>query len=198
MTIAREKLKFNNVHSYGRFLAHVNLALGDSGVAAWEAKYRFLIARPITYIRQKGVDSSPEGSSDPQWTPLGAPATNGGADGRNLSPPFPAYPSGHAVFGGALFQMIREYYTENGVTDDGFEFLSDEYNGLNYTPGKEDVPRGSVKVKFNSLAEAEEENGQSRIWLGIHWKFDKEEGIDQGKRLSNFVYKNSLKVLPAP
>jgi hypothetical protein len=30
---------------------------------------------------------------------------------------------------------------------------------------------------FSSLSQAEEENGQSRIYLGIHWSFDKTEGI---------------------
>ena len=34
--------------------------------------------------------------------------------------------------------------------------------------------------RFKSLSEAEEENGQSRIYLGIHWSFDKREGIRPG------------------
>ena len=44
---------------------------------------------------------------DPTFTPLGAPASN--LIGPNFTPPFPAYPSGHAGFGGAIFETIRRF-----------------------------------------------------------------------------------------
>ena len=40
---------------------------------------------------------------------------------------------------------------------------------------------------FSSLSEAEEESGQSRIYLGIHWAFDKTAGIAQGRRIADYV-----------
>ncbi len=43
---------------------------------------------------------------------------------------------------------------------------------------------------FNSLSQAEEENGQSRIYLGIHWSFDKTAGITQGRQVANHVFAN--------
>lgn len=39
--------------------------MADSGISAWDAKYHFLIARPITYLRSADADDTPEGGRDP-------------------------------------------------------------------------------------------------------------------------------------
>jgi hypothetical protein len=36
-------------------------------------------------------------------------------------------------------------------------------------------------------------NGQSRIYLGIHWAFDKTEGIAQGRRVANYIYDKAFR-----
>ena len=41
-------------------------------------------------------------------------------------------------------------------------------------------PRPLLPRSFTNFSQAEEENGQSRIYLGIHWSFDKTAGITQG------------------
>jgi hypothetical protein len=45
---------------------------------------------------------------------------------------------------------------------------------------------------YQSFSQAEEENGQSRIYLGIHWQFDKTEGIAVGRRAANYVFQRGL------
>ena len=69
-------------------------------------------------------DGNPDTLGDPNFMPLGAPGSN--LNGPNFTPPFPAYPSGHAGFGGALFQILRRFY---GTDDIAFTFVSDEFNG---------------------------------------------------------------------
>ena len=44
---------------------------------------------------------------------------------------------------------------------------------------------------FPNLSEAEEVNGQSRTYLGIHREFDKTEGILQGRHIADFLSVNA-------
>jgi hypothetical protein len=176
-----------------RLLALVNTAMADAGVAIWESKYFYAYWRPITGIREADEGTGPTGAGDgnpgttgdPEFSPLGAPASN--LVGPNFTPPFPAYPSGHAGFGGALFQTLRRFY---GTDQIAFTFVSDEFNGV--TLDDQGNPRPLIPRSFASLSEAEEENGQSRIYLGIHWSFDKTEGIAQGRRVADAVFRRAF------
>lgn len=169
-----------------RMLALLNVSMADAGVASWDTKYFYNIARPITAIRKGNIDGNSKTVGDPTWTPLGAPATN--LNGPNFTPPFPAYVSGHATFGGALFQTLRNVFGTDAIS---FSFVSDELNGV--TPGNDGVPRPMRPRYFKSLSEAEEENGQSRVYLGIHWKMDKVEGIKMGRTVANYIHLNRFR-----
>jgi hypothetical protein len=176
-----------------RLFALVHTAMADAGIAIWESKFHYKVWRPVTGIRESDPGTGPTGSGDgnsqtegdPTFSPLGAPASN--LTGPNFTPPFPAYPSGHAGFGGALFQMLRNVYGTDRVA---FTFVSDELNGV--TVGNDGKVRPLVPRSFESFSQAEEENGQSRIYLGIHWSYDKSEGIAQGRRVADYVYRNAF------
>jgi membrane-associated phospholipid phosphatase len=179
-----------------RLLALANVAMADAGIAVWESKYFYDYWRPVTGIREADAGTGPTGAGDgnpattgdPSFTPLGAPASN--LAGVNFTPPFPAYPSGHAGFGGALFQTLRRFYGTDALA---FTFLSDEFNGK--TIDSEGNLRPVRRRSFTSLSQAEEENGQSRIYLGIHWSFDKTEGIAQGRGVADLVFESIFEPL---
>lgn len=179
----------NSVAENARLLALVNVAMADAGIAAWETKYFYGFWRPVTGIREADAGGGPSGLGDGNaatlgdaaWSPLGAPADNSG--NTNFTPPFPAYVSGHATFGGALFEVLRDFYGTDVIP---FTFVSDEFNGI--TTDQLGATRPLLPRTFATLSQAEEENGQSRIYLGIHWRFDKVEGIRMGRSIADLVF----------
>ena len=96
----------------------------------------------------------------------------------DFTPGFPAYPSGHATFGAAAFQTARFFFRRKLGQSFGdrapdtlmFDFVSDEHNGEN--KGSNRLARAKHRRKFASLWRAMIENSISRVYLGVHWRFD--------------------------
>ncbi|KAK4163735.1 phosphatidic acid phosphatase type 2/haloperoxidase [Cladorrhinum sp. PSN259] len=173
-----------NNADFARLFALCNAAMADAGIFAWKEKFTFEFWRPLSGIREH-----PSGLGDPFFQTVGAPETN--KNETSFKPPFPAYPSGHATFGAAFFHMARLYFKQrddldfelDGPDDIKVEYVSDELNGISRDlrepydatrPIEEQV--GTVRtrypIKFPSLWSLIQQNALSRIWLGVHWRFD--------------------------
>ncbi len=72
-----------------------------------------------------------------------------------------------------------------------FTFVSDEYNGTGFDPRNGglsvDNIRPFVPVRYRSLLEAQQENGRSRVFNGVHWEPDDTEGQRLGTQIVNFT-----------
>jgi membrane-associated phospholipid phosphatase len=158
--------------------ALANVAMADAAIAAWESKYFYQYVRPVTAIRNASKETA-------SWYPLGAPNTN--TKGPNFTPPFPAYPSAHASIGGALFEILRKFWPDRTP----FLFVSDEWNGKN--SDVDGYRRPFWPIYFNSFREAEKENAQSRIYIGIHWQFDADRGIEQGNLVGDYLFRHAFR-----
>jgi vanadium chloroperoxidase len=166
-----------------RLFALINVAMADAGILAWDQKYIHDFWRPVVGIREHDVSMGPTGQGNndideecqPDWLPLGAPSTN--STNKNVTPNFPAYPSGHATFGAAAFHITRLFYgvaVGNRNPDNllqGLEFVSDEHNGVN-KDNKGTVRPRHIRNFPNGLWQMILENGRSRVFLGVHWVFD--------------------------
>jgi MYXO-CTERM domain-containing protein len=199
----------NSPAENARLFAMATVAQADACIAAWDAKYEIDYWRPITAIRADAAhdDDNPNTVEDPNWVYLGAPGADPNSSSDDFTPPFPAYTSGHATMGGAMFKSIELFYGTNdfamadaaiGVdpTTGQFTLYSSEPNsggardyayftqsGL-LAPGAENSPEG--------------ENGMSRIYLGIHWLFDQQDGIYLGNAVAEYVAGHYFQAVPEP
>jgi len=58
-----------NLSDNARFFAVLNMAMADSLIAGFEAKYAYNYWRPVTAIRNAGLANNPAVSADPAWDP---------------------------------------------------------------------------------------------------------------------------------
>jgi hypothetical protein len=148
-----------------RLLALVNMAMADGFIAGMDTKYEFNFWRPVTAIRAGDTDGNDETLADPTWISL------------LNSPAIPDYTSTHSVLGGAASEVLLRFFD-----DDDVPFTT--------TSG---VPFAGITRSFTSFSNAARENGNSRIYAGIHFRSAVENGIKQGHRIGQFVFTHSLR-----
>jgi hypothetical protein len=147
-----------------RMFALLGLAQADTGIAVWEAKYRYNFWRPVTAIQRADEDGNPATQLDATWLPLLA------------TPSFPEHVSGHSAFSGASAAVLEAVMGTDAVGP--FSATSDTLPGVRRT--------------FGSVRQCADEIGLSRIYGGIHFPSANREGKAAGRRIGEFVSANFL------
>ena len=91
--VADEALRTTDVADQASALAVLSTAMFDASVAIWDSKYTYDLVRPVTVIRK---------DLSPQWLP------------SLLTPPFPAYVSGHAGYSTAAAVVLAQLIPRRG------------------------------------------------------------------------------------
>lgn len=150
-----------------RLFAMLNVALADAAIACWDAKFDFDFWRPITAIRAADTDGNSATLADAQWQPL------------LTTPPFPSYTSGHSTFSGAAAQVLKAFF---GTDNFSFTLESEDSS----------VPDRS----FTSFTQAADESAVSRLYGGIHFNFDNDDGLVAGRAIGSFVASQLFQAAP--
>jgi membrane-associated phospholipid phosphatase len=146
-----------------RLFAALNLAVADSTIAFYDAKYTYRLWRPVTAIRLADTDGNPNTTADPNWLPL---AGNTAAD--------PSYPGAHSTISAAGARVLVSFYGNRQQ----FSLTSPALPG--------------VTRSFSSFGAAAQEAGLSRIYAGQHTRIDHVAGLELGRRVAGFVLHNAL------
>ncbi len=137
--------------------AKVGIAVADAFIKCWEWKYYHFTERANTYIPQN-IDESWESF----WP----------------DPPFPSFPSGHAINAGTSAAILIDLYGND------FTFVDDSHVGRERDHVREVDFRAR---KFDSFWEAAEETANSRFYGGIHIPYDNEVGLRKGREIAKNV-----------
>jgi hypothetical protein len=148
-----------------RMFALLNIASADAIISCWDTKYTFNLWRPVTAIRAADTDGNADTEADTGWTPL------------LTTPNFPSYTSAHSTVSAAAAGVLTSLFGSD----------------YHFTVGSESL--AGVTRSFDSFDAAAAEAGQSRIYGGIHFQFDNQNGLASGHALAQFLVGNFL--LPA-
>ena len=154
------------VNQNAQLFAALNNALADSRIATFQAKYDMDFWRPITAIN---ADSEGKVSSY-VWQPLAT------------TPAHPSSPAGHSATVAAGTEILRAFFQTDsilpgnaGVTLTSLPWLVGTNNGT----GKLQTPIGDQDATTRnviSYSQLQLENGESRLYLGVHFGNDNYQG----------------------
>lgn len=180
-----------------KLLFAVNGAVFDAGIAAWEAKRHYDYIRPISAIRHKYA-----GQTIPTWGGPGQGVVQ--RDGSLwipfqlrtfVTPGFAEFVSGHSTFSGSASEVIRRFTgsdryfdgTSVGFFDFDEDGAADLVGSYTFQPGSlvidPELLQAPVELHWNTLTEAADEAGRSRIFGGIHFQDGDHRGRAMGKQI---------------
>jgi hypothetical protein len=151
-----------------RLFALVNIALADSYIAGWDSKFHYDRWRPVTAIHQAESDGNPETAADPSFASF------------LPTPPVQDYPSTHSALGAAAAEVLTRFFGKRGHIID-----------FSMTSSTASQPNVEVR-SFTSFYQAAQENADSRVMAGIHFRFACEAGLTLGKRIGKYTFENYL------
>jgi hypothetical protein len=157
-TYVLKKTNADLVHSCQTY-AMLGMSLADAFRNCWKWKYEFFTERPNTYI-PANIDST--------WTSFWP------------DPPFPAFPSGHAIQAEACATVL------SGIFGEKFEITDSLHVGRR----RDQVRDVDFKVRtFHSFHQISKETADSRFYGGIHTPQDNLAGQIKGKEIAENIAK---------
>ena len=164
--LARQLVTERQTHLWraARLFALLNMALFDTYVTVWDAKYEHNHWRPYTAVRHADTDGNEATTADRSWEPL------------RTTPPFPEYVSAHSAACASSFHILGRTF------GDAVAFRMDSTS----------APPGMPTRSFASFSEAAAECADSRVRIGFHFRYATDRGLALGRAVARSISRRQL------
>jgi len=159
-----------------RLFALLEAAIFDGYVDVFENKFHYNHWRPYTAIRWADHDGNPRTDADPDWT-----------NTHRHTYAFPSYPSAHGTACAAAMTVLASVFGDERA----FTMTTPEVDAAG--PLSEKVRMVPPTRGFPSFSAAARECALSRVYLGIHFRYDSEAGNELGARIGRYVLDHALR-----
>ncbi|MEO8257690.1 MAG: vanadium-dependent haloperoxidase [Acidobacteriota bacterium] len=149
-----------------RVFVLVNVSVHDGLQSTQASKFVYGLWRPVTAIQQADPRLSPGTTPDPSWMPL------------LTTPPYPSYAGNMAAIGASAARALQLAFRTNDIAV--------------RATWKQSAGQPDVSHDFAGFWQAAEEQADSRIYGGIHYRFDSLSGQQVGKTTAEFVFANFM------
>jgi hypothetical protein len=160
-----------------RLLALLNMTIFDGYVSSFDNKFHYNHWRPYTAIRWAENDGNPNTLPEETWT-----------NTHRHTYAFPSYPSAHGTACAAATKAFDDVFGD----DYAFTMRSPMVDVAGPFSGK--IEMRPPTRDFKNFSEAATQCGLSRIYLGIHFRYDSIEGVRLGDAVGRNVVDNFLRL----
>ncbi len=148
-----------------RLFVLVNVSIHDALQTTQTSKFVYGVWRPVTAIRLADTDLNDGTEADPDWLPL------------ITTPPYPSYAGNIVTIGTSAMRAMELAF---GRDDIAFSATWQQSAGPDVTQ------------QFPSFSAVAEQMFMARIWSGIHYRFDQEQGQRIGRLTAEAVFANYM------
>jgi hypothetical protein len=151
-----------------RLFALAYLAMADTLVAVFDAKYHYDFWRPVTALRNGDLDGNDATAPDTAWAPL--------VD----NPMHPEYPCAHCINAAAVGTVLESEFGTGAQAP--FEMQSPTLPG--------------VTRRWTRIADYVQEVSDARVWSGVHFRTSARVGVAMGRDIAHDTLRKALQPTP--
>ncbi|HWN86177.1 MAG TPA: vanadium-dependent haloperoxidase [Vicinamibacterales bacterium] len=149
-----------------RLFAMMNVSIHDALHTTLTSKFVYGVWRPVTAVRQADTDLNAATDPDPNWLPL------------LTTPPYPSYAGNMATIGASAARALQLVLGTNRAQV--------------HATWKQSGGQPDVTHTFNTIGGVAKEQSESRIYGGIHYRFDQVAGQKAGIEVAEYVFGNFM------